>query len=485
MAGRTAAKRIEGAEQQYALPDFVHPNGSLSTSGDLSGVTAARPEPRFDEPEPPLWEQAAVVFVIVMLTGALIGPVFSPMQEETPILRLIWLPVYAVTMGLCCLRADRMVKAWPALLILGLLCLHAYASKYWSIDPGVTVRRTVAMAFSSLFAIYLGAAFRGVQLPRILMISGLLMGIGSLIMVFAFPRIGVHQLDNAGLWRGLWYEKNQMGVVMVAGAVAAAACLAHDNGRRPTPWIALAVTSLLVLATQSKTSLLCLVIGMGIVGTLWAMRKGGPALTVVGVWFGVVLFGLIGYVFITEPAVVLKALGKDPSLTGRTDIWVALMREVAERPWTGFGYQAFWGRESIPAAWIRAETQWPVPSAHNGWIDLLIQLGWPGAIGVGLTVLIAFLTSLFRIPGAGSREGYFCIAYFAVFLMLSLSESILLTNANLPWALLMAILTRGLMAGSAPLRETLAPDRGAAYLTRSRIAPQYVHGRTRRPVLRV
>ncbi|CAN5287670.1 O-antigen ligase [soil metagenome] len=423
-----------------------------------------------------------VIVIIVLLTQALIGPVFAPMQEETPILRLIWLPVYAATIGLLCWRADKVIQAWPALLILGLLCLHAYASKYWSIDPGVTTRRTVAMAFSSLFAIYLGAVFRGIQLPRVLMLSGLIMGVGSLIMVFAFPSIGVHQFDNAGLWRGLWYEKNQMGVVMVAGAVAAAACLAHDDGRRKLPWAELAITVLLVLATQSKTSLLCLVIGVGIVGTLWAMQKGGPALTVVGVWFGVVLFGIIGYVFITEPAVVLKALGKDPSLTGRTDIWVALMREVSERPWTGFGYQAFWGRDSVPAEWIRAETQWPVPSAHNGWIDLLIQLGWPGAVGVGLTVLLTFVATLFRIPVAGAREGYFGIAYFAVFLMLSLSESILLTNANLPWTLLLAILVRGLMADPEPMRATLARERGAAYLTRSRIAPQYPNARRPFPV---
>lgn len=448
-------------------------------------MTRARPDSSFYEASPPLWEQAATVFVIVMLTGALIGPIFSPLQEETPILRLIWLPVYAITLGLCCWRAERLVKAWPALLILGLLCLHALASKYWSIDPAVTTRRVVALAMSSLFAIYMGAVFRGPQLVRVLMWSGLLMGLGSLVMVLAFPSIGIHQYDNAGLWRGLWYEKNQMGVVMVAGAVAAAACLAAEEKRRGIPAFALGVTTLLVLATQSKTSLLCLIIGVGVIGALWAMKKGGAALTVVALWCGVVICGLVAYVFITDPATVLKALGKDPSLTGRTDIWVALMREVGERPWTGFGYQAFWGRESVPAAWIRAETQWPVPSAHNGWIDLLIQLGWPGAVSVGIAVALAFFTSLFRISGAGAREGYFGIAYFAVFFLLSLSESILLTNANLPWALLLAIMTRGLMTDSRSMRPALAPERAGAYPVRSRIAPQYPHGRTRRPVFRV
>jgi hypothetical protein len=104
---------------------------------------------------------------------------------------------------------------------------------------------------------------------------------------------------------------------------------------------------------------------------------------------------------------------------------------------------------------------------------------------VGSAVMLALLTAVFRIPGAGAREGYFGIAYLAVFLLLSLSESILLTNANLPWALLLAIMTRGLLSDRVPRRVTLAPKRRAAYPTGSRIAPQYPDGRTRRPVFRV
>lgn len=435
-----------------------------------------------------MWEQAIVVVIIVLLTGALVGPILAPTQEETPILRLMWLPVYAATMGLLLFRADRIWRAWPAFLLLGVMVIHAYASKYWSIDPGVTSRRTIALALSSVFALYLGAMFRGPHLPRVLMIACLLMGLGSLVMVFAFPAIGVHQYDNAGLWRGLWYEKNQMGVVMVAGVIAATASLASADNRRVDLWMvasltAAAVCALLVLATQSKTSLLCMIMGVGLIGGLWAMRRGGAAFTVVCLWLGVVLAAFILYLVITEPAVILKALGKDPSLTGRTDIWAALMRKVAEKPWTGFGYQAFWGRTSVPAMWIRQETQWPVPSAHNGWIDLLVQLGWPGAILVGFTMALTFVVLVARIGGAGAREGYFSLAYFAVFLLLSLSESVLLTNANLPWTLLLAALARGFLPDPQPVRAAgtteLARTRRGGYLTRSRIASDYDHGSAR------
>ena len=93
------------------------------------------------------------------------------------------------------------------------------------------------------------------------------------------------------------------------------------------------MTTLLVLATQSKTSLLCLIIGAGAIGGLWAMHRGGAAFSIVALWFGVVLTAVAGYVFITDPATVLIALGKDPSLTGRTVIWAALMRSPATSFW--------------------------------------------------------------------------------------------------------------------------------------------------------
>ena len=131
----------------------------------------------------------AAGFVVIMLTGALIGPVFAPDQGETPILRLIWLPVYAVTLGLIFNRLGRMASAWPAWIILSLLTLLALASRYWSIDPAVTDRRVIALFMTSAFAVYLGVAFTGAHLPRLLMHTGLAMAVGSLVMVLAFPAI--------------------------------------------------------------------------------------------------------------------------------------------------------------------------------------------------------------------------------------------------------------------------------------------------------
>ncbi|MFC7380142.1 O-antigen ligase family protein [Brevundimonas sp. GCM10030266] len=434
------------------------------------------------EPSPAWWETAICVAMIFMLTGALIGPVFAPTQEETPILRLIWLPAYAATLGLVLYRIDRMWRAWPGAIAIGLLVALCFASKYWSIDYHTTTRRVIALAMSGVFALYLGAAFRGQHLPRLLMLASLIMAVGSLIMVFAFPAIGVHHDVNAGLWRGLWYEKNQMGAVMVIGATAAAACLASGDSRRLLPALSFALSSLLVLATQSKTSLLCLMMGVGVVAGFWALRKGGAAFAVVAIWAAVVAAGAGLWFWETHSAEVLGALGKDPSLTGRTDIWASLMRRVAERPMTGYGYGAFWGRigESPPADWVRRETGWLVPSAHNGWIDLLVQLGWPGAILVGVQMAVTFVILLFRSAGAGAREGWWALGFLVAFFALSLSESILLTHQSLPFVLFMAVMTRAFLPSSTAAAVPLAPKPRRAYQTGPRIAAHSMNGQLRR-----
>lgn len=444
------------------------------------------------EPAPPLWEQTAAIIVIVMLTGALIGPIFAPTQDETPVLRLIWLPVYVIIIGLLVARAGMVARAWPAVLVLGGLVLHAWISQYWSIDPETTSRRVIALAITGAFSIYLGAAFPGPELPRLLMHAVLLMAVSSVLMVLAFPDIGLHRDVNAPLWRGIWYEKNQMGLVMVAGAVAAAACLASGDRRRLLPVVTLITTSLLVLATQSKTSLLCLAVGVGMIAGLSLMRRGDPAFAVVAVWVSVVVGATGGWLILTNPAAVLEALGKDPTLTGRTDIWDSIMRWVDDQPFTGYGYSAFWGRESVPAAFVREETGWSVPSAHNGWLDLLVQLGWPGAIAVGILMAGIALITVFRLAGAGVREGYWSAAYLGVFTLLSLSESVLLSHANLPWCLFLAIVARALLPKPRLARAMISRRRrvhhtshnlSVAHVRRASPPPGILRVRLRHPVV--
>lgn len=411
--------------------------------------------------EPALWERAASIVLLMMLSGAVLGPVFAPSGgggADSGVLRLVWLPAYAAILGMMALRFEAMARLWFPLLILLMLAGLAYASRYWSLAPDITVRRVIALFMSTLFAVYLAAAWPGRRLPVLLTQTSLILAVLSLLFIIALPSIGIHQSANAGLWRGVWYEKNTMGWVMVAGAVAASAVLASPGRHKVLAGVTLPFCVLLILGTQSKTALLCLLAAAGLIAGLWILRKVGPALAVFGVWAGVMAVAAGVAILVAAPEFILELLGKDPSLTGRTDIWEAINRYAEKRPLTGYGYSAFWGLHSTPANYIRVETQWNVPSAHQGWLEILIQLGWIGVWSVGAVVIIGVLGAFLRLPVAGRREGFWAAGYLAAFLILSLSESVLLRHQELPWVLFMALFARvfaPLVAPEAPPDRTL------------------------------
>ena len=389
-----------------------------------------------------MWEQCAAFYVLMMLTGALIGPVLAPDQVENTALRLFWLPSYAVTAGLCLMRWRDLMRVWPAVLLVALMALLAFASRYWSIDPETTQRRFIALSVNSAFAVYLGARYCGVALPRLLAMAGLWMGVLSVLFVVLLPHIGVHHGVNDGLWRGIWYEKNQMGLVMVACAVGSASWLAAGSNRPKLAIGTLLLCSGLALATASKTSLVCLMLGLGIVTAFAVMRRGGPVISIITLWCGMVLAGVAWWLWTTDAAAILGLLGKDPTLTGRTEIWEAVTKASEQRPALGYGYNAFWGKDSVPANWIRHSTGWDVPSAHHGWLDILLELGWTGAVFTGAVTGLCLSVHILRSGRYGKTEGWFSLAYLAIFILLSLSESVVMTAQSLPWVLCLAALAR-------------------------------------------
>ena len=394
---------------------------------------------------PDLWRKLEALtcgFVLFMLSNAFIGPLLDPLQaggENNPVLRLMWLPVYAIILGLAVWRAPRVARFWFPAVMLSLLIFWVFASAAWSLDPGTTNRRALAAAFTTLFGLYFASSFDGRRMAEIIATTFLFLAVGGGLAAVAYPKMGIHHDINAGDWRGLWYEKNQMGAMMVYGALAAMAAILAGSTRRKQMIATILLCAALIIMTKSKTSLLALMIGLGGSMMLAIMRRG-PATAVIVVWLGVTVAVVGAMVMWLAPELLFKALGKDPSLTGRTDIWAALLRQSAKHPMTGFGYAVFWQLDSAPANWIRKETGWDVPTAHNGWLDILAQLGW---IGVALCALVlggALLVSLVRFRKV--QDGYWATLFLAIFLMTTFSESFILERNGIAWALACAAVTR-------------------------------------------
>ena len=356
--------------------------------------------------------------------------------DGSALLRYLWLPIYAVIFAGIVWKIRNVAQACLRLpFLMGLLAVCA-VSFAWSIDPGLTQRRSLAIVMTTAAGLYVGSRYSWRTLLRALAITWFVIAATSFLTALVVPAFGRDFEIHGGAWKGLFFEKNQLGGHMARAALFGAFLLIMDRPYR-LYWAALTGLSvLLVLLTTSKTSLLGLLIGLGILSTA-AIMKRGMVFGLVTAWLGVVFSAVGVLTLVFAPELVVSVLGRDLTLTGRTDIWITLVDFISERPLLGYGYGAFWDDGSNPGNWVREMLEWDAPTAHNGWFEVTLALG---LIGLALLAL-DFLTTIWRAACASINTwtGVFALAFCAQFFLFSLSESASLQQNSIVWLIYVAL----------------------------------------------
>ena len=425
--------------------------------------------------QPPIsrWEYALAGITLFMFAEAFLprllapGPVDASGEvPESTFLRFLWLPFYGLIlagMALTARNAFRTMLRSPWLVMLALL---AIASAMWSIDAELSFRRGIAVFATTLLGVYLAARFDWIGALRLLACVWFCLMAASFIAGIAAPGFAHAGEIHPGAWIGGWSEKNALGG-HAARASFLFAFLAWRDARPRRSWIAgLALSLVLVVLSKSATALLGAGLGIGVLAAAWWMLKG-RRWSLALVWGGASVCGLLVLIYLTAPAFLLGLLGKDETLTGRTDIWVELLRAIEQKPALGYGYLAFWGLDSEPRYWLQRAVDWNAPSGHNGWLDLAISLGF---IGVAL-FLIDMLVSLWRAGRLSltSPTGVFALGFLAQFLLFSMSESILLAQNSILWVTYVFVSAK--LGQQARLAQSITPLSAAASVGGARIAP--------------
>ena len=399
--------------------------------------------------------------------------------ESSAFLRLLWLPVYVLVFAGCASRVVTVFAAAVRLPFLIALLALAAASFTWSLDPAVTERRAVAVIATTLAGLYLAARYDWRTLLRLLGAVWLFMAIVSLVAGLVAPGFAIMTEVHPGAWRGLWWEKNSLGGHMARAGFLCAFLLVLDRPWRLIWGVAVLLCTALVLLSSSKTALLGLLVGFGVlVAGAWSRR--GVVTTLSGLWVGVMLISGFAALLVFAPELVFGLLGRDATLTGRTDIWAALIDAIGDRPLLGYGYGAFWQLDSMPAYRVRAATEWLVPTAHNGWLETALAVGL-----VGLCLLLAsFILFVARAAWLAIHNwlGVFALGVTAQFLLFSLSESIALQQNTIVWVTYVAVAAKTALSlrqpVHAPTGSAPRPFPAAAELQRrrvSRVRPMRVH----------
>ena len=173
--------------------------------------------------------------------------------------------------------------------------------------------------------------------------------------------------------------------------------------------------------TGSATAVVALAVAAGAAALPTVVRRTSLAVRVVAVaWFGPLAVAAV----VTQVPTVLGLLGRDATLTGRTQIWALAGDAVAARPALGHGADAFWrSGYGDRLRWSFGES---AVHAHNAWIDLVLGLGVLGA-SVVLVLLVALVV---RSTGTGpplpGGLTHLLAAVLGLQLSYSMSESSLL-----------------------------------------------------------
>ncbi len=434
--------------------------GSASGGEDRASLLGATPQAR--------WSFLLGGFVVFTFSEAWMKPFNGGGVEpaDNALIRMAHYPAYVaglVLVGMGPLDALAALRRTP--LVWGLVAF-AFVSTLWSIDPAATDRRAVALLFSTLCGVAVAARLSWTQLTRMLALCLAGVSLVSLVLAVLIPTYGRMQEVFPGAWSGVFVEKNGLGAWAAQTLVACAAAFVIDPRRRWAWAAGSALGAGLLLASTSKTALVVARLGCRCFAFAWAVRRG-PAAAVTATFLGVVAVGATAFAVAFSPDTLLGLLGKDATLTGRTRIWAAVVRQIATRPRTGFGYGAVWSDQTGwgPVYWVVKQYGARPAYAHNGWIDLWLGLG---VYAVWMWAALLALTWITTLAATYSRsDALLALPFLAMFTLTNLTESSIVLYNAIGWVLFVMLAAKVLLpdrpSAGAPLPQA---QRGA-----SRIAP--------------
>ena len=215
-------------------------------------------------------------------------------------------------------------------------------------------------------------------------------------------------------------------------------------------WVAVAVAN--ILLTRSATITVAIVLLSLVLATVLVLRRAGPRGTV-AIYATVLALAVAGVILVTRfSSTILGLLGKSDDLTGRLDIWAAVITLAEQRPVAGWGWVSWWVPWVAPFDTLAFEAGVRQLHAHNAWLDVFLQLGIIGLVVFGALILstairsVQFATQTAKVspgePGRFTVISLLPLLLLVALLVQSLAESRLLVEYGLLTLVIIAVKTK-------------------------------------------
>jgi exopolysaccharide production protein ExoQ len=305
-----------------------------------------------------------------------------------------------------------------ALTLAGFLLL----STLWSVDQGVTLRQAVLYLFLVVGSIGIANSMDGDEYMDLLGRACVLCAGASIVLLLVFPDAALMQGSNE--LRGIFSHKNFLGQVMVIGVLASLHGIRVGKLKRLRNAAMLVLFIIVALASKSATACVTIFALCSTDAIITFFRRGG-ARRLLAIASIMVLLPILGFAALV-PDFFLEMIGKDPTLTNRTEIWELVFPYIYQRPLLGWGFLAFWSLQNPAAVQIADEMRWISPEAHNGLLDILLSVGL-----IGLAFYFFLLARNVRLALKCMQTSVKVLAissllFYGAIILIAISETVLI-----------------------------------------------------------
>jgi len=355
--------------------------------------------------------------------------------DGSPLDRNVFMVLLAIGFVVLLVRGAAVVKLLRANGPMVLFVLYCAASVLWSDYPDVAFKRWIkSLGDFVMILIVLTDPDQLSAVKRVLArVSFVLLPL-SVLFIKYYPNWGrtydTHW-DGTVFYTGVTTNKNLLGMTcMIFGLGLVWYFLqelrAEKGKRRTRSLIAigtvLGINFFLLAIANSMTSLSCFTLGSALIvaaSSPKVARKRGLVLAMVS---GCVAFCFC-VLFLDFGSFILEALGRNPTLTGRTDLWDVL-RTMTVNPLLGAGFESFWLGDRLKKLW---DIFWWHPNeSHNGYLETFLNLGWVGVALLGILVISGY-RKIVKELGEGSKTAPLWLAFFFVGIAYNFTEAAIRT----------------------------------------------------------
>lgn len=273
----------------------------------------------------------------------------------------------------------------------------------------------------------------------------------SYLGVLLIPHRAIHQItevaepQHAGSWRGPYLHKNITG-----GAMALLLVVGIHIARSTHRGIGIAIaigSGVFTLMSQAKTSIALLPVALALTAVLLWLRNTPLRLFMIASLLGGFNLLTVGSSVIPQLKPIVSMITSDPTFTNRTDVWQLVIGEIADRPLTGFGFQAYWGTDALyhrgsVEGWANKASH-----AHNAFLDIAVTSGIPAAFLAIVWLVVVPVLDLRRSEmrgGSRTLDGLYIGIWMFTLLCASLEATLFIGAGGGPMWFMMLIAVFGL-----------------------------------------